>query len=420
MGRAAPAGLRICAVFCALPFAVASCMAFGEGTEDPMAATLEFEDGGVGDGGARSDPHEFFVGEPIILRLVIQNNSDKPWSVDRRLFGTPRAFIVRDSDGKPVYSNLKVDWRWYPVLEAHIKPGERQLHRVGLSSLYPYIHSASPRLVTLYKAGDFSVQAFLRSPVETGYLPRGKAWPESLYPRDLQTNTLYFRVVAPHPEQIEVWLKDIGSAHQNERIRRIQLLGAAEANEAVAALCALAIQDESYHVRVVAIQALGKIQDPASVECIEKAVQRDPSTTVRAYAADVLGQWGLKRSVPILIDSLRYRTAPSRGEAEDWVWYAAVVKALGDIGDPRAISVLKEIAEQDPTGWLREAAAASIERIKAGGAKRPGKTEATTGTPSMRWPAEWVIGGLVAVLLACALLWRWRKLRRKPHDGVRS
>jgi HEAT repeat protein len=60
-----------------------------------------------------------------------------------------------------------------------------------------------------------------------------------------------------------------------------------------------------------------------------------------------------KPAVPVLIEALKDSSVRDRA-----------VYALGEIGDPRAIEPLEEVAKNDPDSHVRSAAAQAIEKIK--------------------------------------------------------
>lgn len=399
--------------------------------ERPLVAIIAFKaKGRASNGAVEAGPPEFPVGQPISVDVRIKNEGTAPWSIERRELRCPWSFVVKDSRGRAFPTTyVTAGYKWYPVAEARIEPGKELSHRVDLLRFYPYLSSPSTTLPSLDRPGQYSVQMVLRSPIKAHHVPEGKAWPERLCPDNLQSNVLHFRVVQPSARQIARCLKDIRQMSEGERVQKIQFLAAARASEAAATLAAMATDDTSPEVRVAALQALGRIGDTSFVQEVEKSVQEDPSTRVRAYAADVLRKWGLRRSVPALIASLKDREPPPPEEADVNVWYAAVIKALGDIGDPRAIPVLTEVAENDSIPWVRQAATASIERVKAGGRQQPTKHRAParaapaaepsrshTPTRSRRGPGGGFGIGAVGLVVLCALVaalvWYGRNRRK--------
>ena len=77
---------------------------------------------------------------------------------------------------------------------------------------------------------------------------------------------------------------------------------------------------------------------------------------MRAAAAYALGESGSKDAVPSLIKAVKSRQGRS---------YRAAVRALGKLGDRRAIPVLEEVARDDREEWVRKAAQDSIRSIRA-------------------------------------------------------
>ena len=95
-----------------------------------------------------------------------------------------------------------------------------------------------------------------------------------------------------------------------------------------------ALRDEDHSVRSSAAWALGGFKNPRAAEPLLALAQKSDERTLPATAW-ALGQIKEKRAVEPLMKALR---AHKRFHGR---WY--VVRALGDIGDPRAVPVLVEI-----------------------------------------------------------------------------
>jgi len=129
-------------------------------------------------------------------------------------------------------------------------------------------------------------------------------------------------------------------------------LGQLCAVEAVPALIET-LSDSIYYTCAGAARALGQIGDARAVPPLI-GLLRDDKEYVRWVAADALRKFGELAVEPLL----RWvREDSGRG-----VEMAALV--LGKIGDPRALPVLRELAETHPENYVRQTAARAIDEIQ--------------------------------------------------------
>jgi hypothetical protein len=89
-------------------------------------------------------------------------------------------------------------------------------------------------------------------------------------------------------------------------------------------------------MRLIAVEALGKIGDPRAVEALILAL-RDENNRVRRATAEALGELGDSRAVAPLITALQDRDANVR--------YIAT-SALGELGDDRAVASLVQMLSE--------------------------------------------------------------------------
>lgn len=310
---------------------------------------------------------DFKPSQPIVLDVLLKNYSEQPWSVDSRQMELPEAFVIKNSTGRVLRSITKITYPLYPVVERRFEPGDEYRFRVNLLELYPHVSNPGLDVLSLLTPDQYSVQAVIRNPVgQYSHQPADTELPVRLWPDDLISNVLSFKVRELSKREIKRELRRIGQLTEKERMKAIDRLGAVGAKEAVSELVKLASTDDSVDVRIAALLALGRIGDSSVVQQVESILLKDESSNVQAYAAGLLGQWRLKRSVPALIEALKNRkvVTPAANEEVGNVPYAAAIRALGDIGDPRATAILTEISQQDPVGWVRKAAAEQIRRIE--------------------------------------------------------
>jgi HEAT repeat protein len=118
-----------------------------------------------------------------------------------------------------------------------------------------------------------------------------------------------------------------------------------------------AMQDDAGTRRTCVIsQALGKLGAAAAVPALVQAAQHPSNVDLRACATHSLGQIGDDRAVPFLAGRSVDRSL-SKGDR------SVAISALGGIGSPLALPVLKEIASGDTRPMLRSMAASAIRQI---------------------------------------------------------
>ena len=115
-----------------------------------------------------------------------------------------------------------------------------------------------------------------------------------------------------------------------------------------------ALDDRSWDVRALAVDALGQVGDPAAVPGLLRVLESDDAD-LRARAASALGEIGQRNALPGLIRALHDRDGVVR-------WWAA--EALGRIGDPAAIAALLEaLRRPDEEMGARLTAVRALARI---------------------------------------------------------
>jgi HEAT repeat protein len=116
---------------------------------------------------------------------------------------------------------------------------------------------------------------------------------------------------------------------RTEALRTLRWLGISSKKIIDASLKAL--NDPVWEVRNQAARLLGNLQNNRSIEPLLKTLS-DDNWSVRQSAEEALQNFGVK-VVPTLIEALK---------SGDWVVRLRVARALGEIGDPRAIEPLKK------------------------------------------------------------------------------
>jgi HEAT repeat protein/beta-lactamase regulating signal transducer with metallopeptidase domain len=109
--------------------------------------------------------------------------------------------------------------------------------------------------------------------------------------------------------------------------------------------------DASAEVRVAAVRSLGKLDDPAAIAALAKALREDTDPRVREAAAWALGEIDDARAVPALLEALKTERVPDVREQ--------IVHALGEIDDATAVAGVAAAAK-DPTPAVRREVARAL------------------------------------------------------------
>jgi len=104
-------------------------------------------------------------------------------------------------------------------------------------------------------------------------------------------------------------------------------------------------------VRRIAWRRLHEVGDRAVPILIDLLTSQPPGLA-RLRATTILGHLKDSRAAPLLVAQLR---------AEEASLLVATARALGTIGDPRAVPALADLA--DRPAWVREAAIGALERF---------------------------------------------------------
>lgn len=214
---------------------------------------------------------------------------------------------------------------------------------------------------------------------------------------------------SPQPgaqNSVAVYVSALTASHWKTRWQAAQALGELENPRAVEPLI-LALDDDNQWVRIVAAEALGQIGDKKAAEHLISSLD-DNSVWVRRASVVALGDVGDSGAVPALMERL-LRAPDSQwpeelhdviakalgaigepaiqvliGALDDsdvWVSSAAA-KALGQIGDPQAITPLAGMVKQE-NKWVRSAAIQALAQISDARAVRAALT--TDEAPRAFW-----------------------------------
>ena len=120
-----------------------------------------------------------------------------------------------------------------------------------------------------------------------------------------------------------------------------------------AAVLRQGLRSKSVSSRAVSVELLGRFQALAAIDEVVELLHHDPSAEVRARAARALGRMSSPRAVDALLVHLDEGPLAMRVQA---IW------ALGEIGDPRVLLVLRDIVLQ-PSRQISEQAALALSVI---------------------------------------------------------
>lgn len=155
-----------------------------------------------------------------------------------------------------------------------------------------------------------------------------------------------------------VLIAGLGSEVDRIIMLAAETLGKIRAGDSVQGLARLVVTHINREVRRVALEALGKIGDPAAVGAVMYAVTAvsDETGYVRGVAASVLGRWGERLAIePLCRQLVVERYAEVR---------AAIVEALCAMADPVVSDRLIEFLRH-PSEEVREGAARGLGKMRA-------------------------------------------------------
>jgi HEAT repeat protein len=164
--------------------------------------------------------------------------------------------------------------------------------------------------------------------------------------------------ISPQPgaqDPVAVYVSALTAPHWKTRWQAAQALGELEDSRAVEPLIQ-AMEDDNQWVRIVAAEALGQIRDQRATDYLLSSLS-DHSIWVRRASVVALGQVGDARAVPALMERL-LRSPDSEWPEE---LHGVIAKALGEIGEP-AIKVLIDTLN-DSDAWVSSAAARALGQI---------------------------------------------------------
>jgi HEAT repeat protein len=157
------------------------------------------------------------------------------------------------------------------------------------------------------------------------------------------------------PRAVQPLIKTLGDDNQWVRIVTAEALGLIGDQKAIPALIS-GLDDENIWVRRASVVALGQIGDPRAIPPLLNRLLGSSESLwpedLRDTAAKALGDIG-EPAIQVLIEALE--------DSDVWVSGAAA-RALGQIGDPQAISPLSSLIKGKQS-WVRSAATQALAQI---------------------------------------------------------
>jgi len=152
------------------------------------------------------------------------------------------------------------------------------------------------------------------------------------------------------PESVQQLLD---SDNYGDRLRGVNQLRLLDPAVAFAKIQALAT-DNNVRVRYAAISQLstvGEVDRQQSLQILRDRLDNDPEIDVKAVAADGIGALHLTEAYPDLEQA--YHTT------QEWLLQMSIVATLGELGDPRALTLLQQALESS-TDLVRAAAVSAV------------------------------------------------------------
>jgi len=298
--------------------------------------------------------------DPIPLRCSIENKGDKPvvWQ-EWDTFPDPHTVIVVPEGSTRLSSALFPPDIVKTAAPRPFEPGKKVERQFDLLSIYPPIISPTHGVGSLLTPGRYTVHFSVHmTPTEQGQESSGNALAESVPNNgEVESNHVSFRIVPPPDEQIKALLAAFRNASKAEQQWALTLFGSIgkdiACKEQVVKKLTWAIKaridNDTKGLAVFALIAVDSASLP--IDYLEEQVEDSAGSYFGGAATFALGSIGSRRSVPALIRSL------GKGNL-------AAIRALGDLGDPRALAPLRALAEKSSPEW-KQAIEVNIKRIEA-------------------------------------------------------
>lgn len=156
------------------------------------------------------------------------------------------------------------------------------------------------------------------------------------------------------PEVLAALMQGLQDEDHRVRTRAAQALGKLEAVDAIPALEQCLLKDSARRVRWRAAEAL-RVLDARTAQSAFIAAMTDAYSSVRLECIRALASWKVSESIPHIAEALQDEIRRVR---------RAAAKALGDLGDYRALAPLRDVLWQDPEESVRLAATRALGQLR--------------------------------------------------------
>ncbi len=290
------------------------------------------------------------VGEPIMLWCRITNESEtETYNVNTETLMWPPSFLtVISPNGQPLSSSAEKPAGDANVFDhkliKRLKPGENYSYAFDLQESYPTPYPAG-HPSSFDTLGEYVIQSLYTCSNITSFAVKAKP--------------IVIEITSRSPEQIQQLREKIkGAKDSGERLQALSLLRRERSVGHLAEIVEMlkeGIADVSF--RREAARTIYELADRAHLQSqsiIDLLKCDDPS--VQGYLALTLGKLNERKAVPALIELCDSTMHPES--------YRPALRALGQIGDERAIGVVERIADNDPSKEIRDLAKRILMEMK--------------------------------------------------------
>lgn len=283
-----------------------------------------------------TDKPVYEIGEPIDFSYTLKNTSTQALLVNTLPISLLTGLLtILSPEGQPLVSlaERKTVAQLKPENVVQLAPGASYEVRVDLLKFFP-----EPYPMT--NPHDFSVPGIytLTAKYENQVQTLGS---DALWTGTVISKPIAVRIDPMTSEEIQGLSKKLRQGTLEEKILALESqrkVGVVD--EEVASL----LSSENQRLRIEAARTLYENPKEKLFDTFVKYL-KDQDPAVRGYMALALGKLQDRRAVPSLIEVCDPEKYPES--------YRAALKALGDIGDKRALPIAEKLANSDPSEAIR-------------------------------------------------------------------
>jgi hypothetical protein len=301
----------------------------------------------------QTNKREYDFGEPVVLTYRLSNTDPlNPVAVNTRSLVSPLLFArVTNPEGKalsPTAETPRIATTGTAVRKV-LSPGESHSNSFDLSQYYGDTYPFnSPH--NFDAPGEYTISAVYVSDLTAGS-PKYEASPLVIHVKPLS------------PRQADDLLHNLRDNQSTNRLKALGLLRRSQVRQVVPVAFEILQSSSDSELKQEAARSIYELADGTSRRQIADHLKMDDQV-IKGFMALTLGRLKDKESVPMLIDMCNPEQHPES--------YRSALKALTEIGDPRAIPSLERAAERDQSSEMRDMARNAVRKLKAGLDSRPG------------------------------------------------